>query len=357
MSEDILTEGKINEFIERVAKLRKDEQYRSVAPIDIVSFAAKRMGIGSCTQELTYSAMRVEVNGDARRADELRFWIEASCGVSFSAGAYIKDWMDKFGKRFISEITREDDLPSLCDLKICDNCAKVFASMLNASIAFAESKGKVGGKQVNKCVGFRIVKYWSEDAQKRQCGCGFTNEDRMMLRSLVQDSCDVPLEQGCLRQESGSVVKEQCEQLRQELKAALADKDKLPTKLSNAERNCSNLEKELKDKNAKSELLQEQVKELEENVKSKEEKLTDLESEARRADESKEDEIIALRRTIAQNENKEATRKENVQEGLSSIHRQIEASSSSADSAELCGVLKEHLKRVFETLSDNGYAF
>ena len=53
MSEDILTEGKINEFIESVAKLRKDEQYRSVAPIDIVSFAAKRMGIGSCTQEFS----------------------------------------------------------------------------------------------------------------------------------------------------------------------------------------------------------------------------------------------------------------------------------------------------------------
>jgi hypothetical protein len=350
MADDILTEDKVKEFIDGVGKLRNDGPQRNDMPVDIVRSAAKRMGIGSCAQELTYSAMRIEVNSATRRVDELRFWIEASCGVSFGAGEYTKDWLENFGKRFISEITREDDLPNLRDLNIGDKNTKIFSTMLNASIAYAESKGKVGGKALKKCIGFRAVKYWGEEAISGACRCGFTEEDRLVLRSLAQCCSIVPQGQVGVRQGAVSANRRPDEAVQQELKSALSDKDKLQTRLCDAERKNSCLEKELSDVTVRLESMLEKIRLLEEEVKLKEDKLT-------KAEESKKIEIDELRRTIARNENKAATVRENIHEGLSTIYNQLEASEKKPDDAELCRVLKVYLKRVFETLSKNGYAF
>ncbi len=348
--EDLITEEKTREFVERVAKLRGDGNHKNDTPGDVVSLAAKDMGIGSCVQELTYSALRGEVNGATRRVDELRFWVEAACGVSVFAGGYRKDWLDNFCRRFISDITREDDLPTLCDLKVRDSYVKIFAAMLNAAVAFSESKGKVGNKLINKCIGFRAIKYWSEAARTEQCHCGFTDADRAILRSLAGNQSYVQHRPTNSSAGGTPPSRDQYEQLQRDLRSETEAKEKLQTRLCDATRRYEDIEKQLKKSAASVEGLQERNQSLED-------KLKESETQMLRERECQRNEITCLKRAIAENENKEAARRENIQEVLTPIFTQMKASEPMDDSGELCAVQRTYLKRIFDALAKNGYSF
>ncbi len=356
MAEENFIEEKLNDFMANVTSLRHEAEGRGLIPSETVARAARNVGLGSAVIELTCAGLRQAVDCEGGVLDDVRFWITALVGVSFRAGGYEKGWLDTFNEQFFGKVKAIRAFPSPCELKIPRETAVRFRTMLQAAIAAAENKGKVGKVSINKCLGFRAVKYWSE-SEDWASGDGFTEADRAMLRKLAAgggellpkpSSPSIPCANGL------SEERKEAETIKQNLYEERNKNWKLDTQLQTAKREVEQLKKELaeaKTQHAHDQMAQGEFEKKQENLKQEIERLRE---ESRRAQGEYQRRMKDAQQRAAILENRAKAKSDTIASVVSPIRRQIEDSRGKPMSVELGNVLLTHINRIIDVLNENG---
>ena len=357
MAEENFVEEKLGAFLEEVSRANEDENSRNLRPSEIVTMAAQHLGVGSAVVELTYAGLRQSVDREAVSLADARFWIVAAVGVTCVAGAFAKDWLEKFNEQFFVRIGAVRELPSPYELKVPREAAVRFRVMLQAAVAAAESKGKVGKTANGKCLGFRAVKYWGESGGWGS-GEGFTEADRSLLKALVERGAVPVNENGAesiLPQGDLADARKREEELQGELngerkRACLAENrlKRAQDELERSRRECDELKEVVeRDKFAYSSV---------ENEKKRlQEEIAGLRREMETEREESQQALEETRRRCAVEENRARARADAIADVVSPIHAQIDDARGKPPSGEMCGVLLTHLRRVVEVLKNNGF--
>ena len=357
MAEEDFIEEKLDGFLANVTSLRQEAEGRGLYPSETVSRAARNIGLGSAVVELACAGLRQAVDCEGGALDDVRFWISALVGVSFRAGGYEKGWLDTFNEQFFSKVKAIRDFPSPCELKLSRETAVRFRAMLQAAIAAAENKGKVGKVAINKCLGFRAVKYWSEcDGWK--LGDGFTEADRAMLRKLAAGGADLvpkPSPSSIPCTNGLSEERKQVENLQRDLYEERNKNWKLDTQLQTANKEVEQLKKELAEARTQHECDQMARGELEKKLEDLRQGMERLREEARQAQDEYQRQLKDAQQRAAILENLAKAKSDAIASVVSPIRRQIEDSRGKPMSAELGNVLLTHVNRIIDVLNENGF--
>lgn len=356
MAEENFVEEKLDGFLAKVAELRHGAEGRELNPSETVSRAAREIGLGSAVADLTCTGLRQAVDCEDRVLNDVRFWIAALVGLSFRAGGYEKGWLDTFNEQFFGKVKAIRDFPSPRELKLPRETAVRFRTMLQTAIGAAENKGKVGKVVVNKCFGFRSVKYWSE-SNGWDSGDGFTEADRAMLRKVLTgggefvsqpSSPDIPRANGL------SEERKQVESLQRNLYEEQNKNSKLDTLLRTAKREVEQVKKELTEAKTQHECDQMARGELEKNLKGLQQEMERLREESRLAQGEWMRQLKDAQQRAANFENHAKATNDAIANVVSPIRRQIEDSRGKPMSVELGDVLLTHINRIIDALNENG---
>ena len=352
MAEKDFIETNLDDFMTRVEDLRHESEGGKLMPSEIVSRAARNMGLGSAMVELTCAGLRQTVDGEDSTLDDIRFWIMALVGVSSRAGSFEKGWLDKFTEQFLGKVKATRDFPNPCELKLLRETAVRFRTMLQTTIAVSENKEKVGKVAVRKCPGFRAVKYWSE-GEGWDPGDGFTEADRVMLRKLVaggvdKSSASTPCTNGL------SEEHKQAENLQRNLNEERNKNGEPDAQLQTARREVEQLKKELAEARTQHEYDQMARGDLEKKQENLQQEIERLREEPRQLQGEYQRQMKEAQQRAAILENRAKTKSDAIASVVSPIRRQIEDSRGKPMSVELGNVLLTHVNRIIDVLKENG---
>lgn len=360
MAEENFNEEKLNDFMANVTSLRHEAEGRGLTPSETVKRAAQNIGLGSAVTGLTCAGLRQAVDCEGHALDDVCFWIMAVVGLSFRSGGFEKGWLDTFNEQFFGKVKAIRAFPGPCELKMPRETAVRFRTMLQAAIAAAENKGKVGKVSINKCRGFRAVfravKYWSE-SEGWASADGFTEADRAMLRKLAAgggdrvpkpSSSSIPCASGL------SEERKEAETLQRDLYDERNKSWNLGTQLQTAKREVEQLKKELaeaKTQHEHDQLARAGLEKQQENLRQETERLRE---ESRRTQGEWQRQMKDAQQRAAIFENRAKAKSDAIASVVSPIRRQIEDARGKPMSVELGNVLLTHVNRIIDVLNENG---
>ena len=355
--DDFITNEKIEEFVERVEALRR-KGGRSASPWALARKGADGMGIESQVRALTYGGLAVILN---REDDEprwrIRFWIRAASGVSFAHGIFEKEWLKTFMEQFLAKLGPICHLPNPYDLKLPVEEGRGFYDMLRVSVACAESTGKVGKKPLAKCDGYRLVRRWGDRTAWGGGGTEFTVGDRNLLMGLASNVGNGVQSVHAVGGSQETYVQRENEGLRKDLRESRKELEELQKWKRNADREINDLKGDLKRANDDRCECHAKVQELQNMLdrtnREHEETVCSFNGEKIRLEKERDD----SRRAYVQRDEHIQEMKVNVSEALASSYRQVMSQADKPMTVGLGEVLLVHLKRLFDTLKENGFDF
>lgn len=284
------------------------------------------MGIGSCVRQLTFAALRNEIDAPTPDKRMVAFWVEAAVGLCYKAGRFETGWLEDFNKMFFAAIQEDRDAPSPDDMEISSKTRCKFAEMLVSAVAFAENKGKVGKVKLGKSTGYDVVKNWASHSGWRRVDSGFTEADRQAIQKLTQnlaqglEALRVEVPQSCGRAVS--------ETLRGRFE-----------KVSELESRCKSAEDDVYREHSKSTKLEAELADARKRMGA-------LEDIAR-------DREITYKRDIARLEDEREAERVRLEESVRPIKLQFSEAEGMEMTVELGNAMKAQLGRILKILKDN----
>lgn len=358
MSEESVKEDQILKFEDKVKALRNDTNCANMRPDEIVSTASRNLSLYSAVMELSCAGLCNVVMKEAYSLEDVQFWIAAVSGVSFQSGGLKKDWLEAFNMQFFGKFTGVRDLPSPYDLKLSSNVASRFYLMLQAAVAIAESKGKVGKVANNKVLGFRAIKYWSESSGWKNSEDGFTAKDREILKALLErggtnsNQTDIPI---TASNDDLADMRTKYEASQKELNLEKSKNLNYANKIQNYEKDLENRKQEINELQKDKEFYYEKAESLETRIKTIEEERSFERQQFESKKSSLQDCISEMQRKIANSENRFKEQNDSIASVISPIRQQLEDGKGMEMTIKLGQVLRTHLDHVIDVLHQNGF--
>lgn len=358
MSEESVKEDPILKFEEKVKSLRNDSNCAHMRPDEIVSTASRNISRYSAVMELSCAGLCNVVMKEAYSLEDVQFWIAAVAGVSFQSGGLKKDWLEAFNVEFFGKFTGVRDLPSPYDLKLPSNVASRFYLMLQAAVAMAESKGKVGKVANNKVLGFRAIKYWSESSGWKNSEDGFTSKDREMLMALLargatssnQTAVPITASNGDLAD-----MRTKYEGCEKELNLEKSKNLNYANKIRNYEKDLENRKQEINNLQKDKEFYYDKAEALETRLKTIEQERRVEQQDFESKTSSLQYCLDEMQRKIVNAENRLKEQNDSIASVISPIRKQLEDAKGVEMSVKLGQVLWTHLHHIIDVLRKNGF--
>ena len=357
MAESAISKEKIDAFMAKVVRFREDMNNKTTSPKDIVLMAARNEGIGSAVLPLAFAGLLSAVDCEEVDCGKVNFWINASVGNAFLAGSMQKEWLDAFYEYFFCKVSGVRDLPSPYQLEIDMEIANLFQLMLQSAVAVAESKGKIGKIAINKCTGFKVVKYWSESGGWHKDG-GFTDGDREMLKAIAGQKPMMSVGENQVvipNSEELADVKKRLNDCRAKLKDEQNKSSKIENRLQTIDRELDSCKKQLDAERSRGINAEEMIESLKRDKEKLREEIDFQKKEFDRLQYESQKRIDEKQRLLVMEGNKQKARNDAIAEVVSPIKRQLEEVENHSMSVEMGGALFAHINRVIKVLEENGF--